>query len=192
MKRIILNIGELAVSKESAALETILGSCVAVCLWDEQQRIGGLNHYLLPNENPGIQKSTLYGATSIDTLIGQMVALGSKMGNMRAHIFGGSKVNRHLDELFAIGVQNVLVARERLEFYGIPVVGEHIRDTRGIKVILKTATGEIVIRPLGRETESVVVREAILVKREYQLCKACIKCGSCEDHLNGMKDVILT
>ena len=72
MKRIILNIGELAVSKESATLETILGSCVAVCLWDEQQRIGGLNHYLLPSEQPGAEKSTVYGGTSIDTLIEHM------------------------------------------------------------------------------------------------------------------------
>ncbi len=40
---------ELPDVSESAAVTTILGSCVAVCLWDESHGIGGMNHYLLPD-----------------------------------------------------------------------------------------------------------------------------------------------
>lgn len=187
MKRITLNIGELAVSKEAASLETILGSCVAVCLWDEQRRIGGLNHYLLPREQPGGEKSTVYGATSIDTLIEQIVDIGADLHALQAQIFGGGSVISRLDDIFNIGAANVCIARERLLHYGIPIVGEHVRDHNGIRVVLKTATGEITVRPLGEDKEIIAVREATAVYHHTQPCKTCIMCGSCAELLERAK-----
>lgn len=59
MKRIMLSIGDVVVSKEPAMLETILGSCVAVCLWDEKIGMGGMNHIMLPRMYSPVSK-TLY------------------------------------------------------------------------------------------------------------------------------------
>lgn len=186
MKRVVINIGELAVSKEPASLETILGSCVAVCLWDPQRRIGGLNHYLLPCEQRGAEKSTLYGRTSIDTLIAQIVAMGAEIGTLRAQIFGGGTVISALEGLFNIGDENIFMAQERLRAYGIPIVGAHVRNTGGIRVVVKTATGQIKVTPLGADT-SLATRESATLCRLVQPCKTCIICGSCEEIMNKRK-----
>jgi chemotaxis protein CheD len=182
MKRIILNIGELAVSKEAAILETILGSCVAVCLWDEKLRIGGLNHYLLPYEQPNTPKSTVYGATSIETLVKRIIEAGSDVRNLQAQIFGGGSVITDLDNIFNIGVDNVRIAQEKLHEYDIPIVGSHVRATHGIKVVFRTATGEVTVKPLGRVgAHHVSGSESDAFRRQLPPCKACIMCGSCAE-----------
>ena len=40
--------GAWAVERERP-LSTLLGSCVAVCMFDLQARVGGINHFMLPN-----------------------------------------------------------------------------------------------------------------------------------------------
>ncbi|BCS52680.1 chemotaxis protein CheD [Geobacter sp. SVR] len=190
MKRIILNIGEVAVSREPVLLETILGSCVAVCLWDGERGIGGLNHYLLPSEQTGTQKSTIYGGTSIDTLVEQIVHLGADIGALQAWIFGGGAVIDALDGVFNIGDGNILIARERLRIYGIPIVGEHVRDTSGIRVALRTATGEITVRPLGKDSQAIAVKGGAAAYQQVQPCKTCIVCGSCIKPMNRRKGTL--
>lgn len=179
MKRIILNIGEIAVSKDAAVLETILGSCVAVCLWDHNRRIGGLNHYLLPAEQPGAEKSIKYGTTSIDTLIEEMVDIGAEVRNMRAQLFGGGSIITRGDDVLNIGAENVNTAREKLEEYGIPIVGAHVSDKNGIRVVFRTATGVVTVRPLGSDARRVPEHENDEFRRQMQPCKTCIMCGSC-------------
>lgn len=183
MKRIILNIGEFAVSKEPVILETILGSCVAVCLWDEASHIGGLNHYLLPREQPGAAKSTTYGATSIDAMVKQIIDIGADINNLQAQIFGGGSVITALDEIFNIGAENVWIAQEKMHEFGIPVVGEFVRSKHGIRVSFKTGTGEVVTRPLGEQAGRVSKKEGEAIRQIVQPCKECIMCGSCHDLL---------
>lgn len=184
MKRIILNIGEFAVSKEPTVLETILGSCVAVCLWDEVRSIGGLNHYLLPREQSGSAMSTNYGATSIDTMVKEIIAIGADLNNLQAQIFGGGSVITALDDIFNIGSENVWIAREKMCEYGIPIVGEFVRGKNGIRVIFRTSTGEVVTRPLGEHAGRVSKIESKAVRQIMQPCRECIMCGSCADLLN--------
>lgn len=173
MKRIILNIGELAVSRDAAVLETILGSCVAVCLWDRVSRVGGLNHYLLPTASAGTATSTLYGDTSIDTLVAEMLKSGAEKGNIRGQIFGGGSVIGNLQSMFDIGGDNVRLARERLKLHGIPLTGEYVQDRCGIKVILKTASGETVVRPLldGQEEKRLGFGAGAVRRSDHQPCK---------------------
>lgn len=189
MKRTILNIGEFAVSKEPAVLETILGSCVAVCLWDEVRSIGGLNHYLLPREQAGAPKSTVYGATSIDAMVKGIIDLGGTIEELQAQIFGGGAVISSLDDIFNIGQENVWIAQEKMHEYGIPVVGEHVRAKHGIRVIFKTATGEVITRPLGEQSSQTSKIESEAVRQIMKLCKECIMCGSCAELLNRRKHI---
>lgn len=183
MKRIILNIGEYAVSKEPVALETILGSCVGICLWDEQQRIGGLNHYLLPNEQPDTPRSSIYGGTSIDLLVKAMLEAGAVPGQLQAQIFGGNMMFNKLEDIFNIGMENIWLARQKMDAYGIPVVSEHIRARHGIKVVFRTASGEVTVTPLGQKSEQIATSETTVARKVMQPCKTCILCGSCEELL---------
>jgi chemotaxis protein CheD len=49
-KRVKIHIGEIYTSSEPAVVETILGSCVSVCLFDPVRKTGGMNHILLPGK----------------------------------------------------------------------------------------------------------------------------------------------
>ncbi len=74
---------------------TVLGSCVAVCLWDAHEHVGGMNHYLLPRRMEKLA-SLRFGDVAIDQLVDGMTELGCGIGNLRAKIFGGA-------ELLALG-----------------------------------------------------------------------------------------
>ena len=79
----------LFVSKEPYVVKTILGSCVAICIWDKRLKIGGMNHYMLPNWNGNDLASPKYGNIAIDKLINKLLLLGSKKEDLIAKIFGG-------------------------------------------------------------------------------------------------------
>lgn len=184
MRRVILNIGEFAVSREPAILETILGSCVGICLWDMRLGIGGLNHYLLPAEQQNAPSSSVYGGTSIDLLVTAMLRAGAVIEDMQAQIYGGGSVIERLDEIFNIGMENIYLARQKMQDYGIPIVCEHIRAGHGIRVVFKTRTGEVTVTPLGHKTKQVSAGELLVAHRLMQPCKTCIMCGSCTELLN--------
>jgi chemotaxis protein CheD len=146
MKKIFLNIGEIGVSKEPASFETILGSCVAVCLWDEMLRIGGINHFMLPTQTGCATKPGYYSSSSIDLLIEKLIALGTDRNNLKAKIFGGGMVVKVLYPQFNIGNENVEMAREKLKEYGIPIVNEFTGSEHGIRLFFHTETGKAYIK----------------------------------------------
>lgn len=164
MKRICLNIGEIAVTREPAVLETILGSCVAVCLWDTREKIGGLNHFLVPSGLGRADRPNLYGITSIRSLVEQVLNLGADRRNLQARIFGGGSILKPLEDLFTIGAENVKIAREVLGEFGIPIVNDFIGAECGIRISFNTLSGEVSVicfdHESGRRYEEVQEKPA--------------------------------
>lgn len=143
--RLFLPPGELFVSDKPCTISTILGSCVAVCLWDQTLPAGGIAHFLLPEGPQGPEESdtsTRYGDIAISQLIERMFMLGSLEANLRAKIFGGASlllgVRPHAD---GIGERNIVMARQALSAMGIPIVAEDLGGTRGRKLIYHLDTG---------------------------------------------------
>lgn len=152
MKRIRLNIGDIVVTQESAILETILGSCVAVCLWDARRRIGGLNHYLVPAGRGEPERDNLYGRTSVRKLIEQTLSHGSDRHSLQARIFGGGSILKSLEDIFTIGAANVQIAREILGEYGIPVVHDFVGAECGIRIAFQTWDGAVSVTCFDQES----------------------------------------
>lgn len=73
-------------------VKTILGSCVAICLWDKRLKIGGINHYMLPAWNGNDLASPKYGNIALDKLIERLQAMGSRVEDLQAKIFGGGEL----------------------------------------------------------------------------------------------------
>jgi len=84
-------------------VDTILGSCVAVCLFDPVKKIGGINHYMLPFWNGTGLASPKYGNIAIQKLVEKMLSLGAKKENLQAKIFGGGEVIETKSNHFKIG-----------------------------------------------------------------------------------------
>ena len=137
-----LHAGHLFVSSTPTAITTILGSCVAVSLWDPERRVGGLNHYLLPNWVGGGLSSPRFGSVAIVRLIDDVIALGGSPRRLQAKIFGGACILAAFDGArHHLGESNVLMAREILGRRDIPIVAQAVGGQRGRKVIFHTDEG---------------------------------------------------
>ena len=144
-----LHPGQLFVSADSYAVTTILGSCVAVCLWDPVTRIGGINHFLLPTFSGQGIASPRFGNIAIKDLLDQLAALGSQKHNLLAKMFGGACVlEAFRQRQNHLGMQNVEVARELLESESIPLVGHDVGGQRGRKVVFHTDDGAAWVKSL--------------------------------------------
>ncbi len=131
-------------SKEPYVVKTVLGSCVAVCLWDKRLHFGGINHYMLPTWSGNDLASPKYGNIAIDKLIEKMKSMGSRIEDIQAKVFGGGEL---LDvgggkSSTMIGERNIMIARMMLEERKIPVVGSSTGGKRGRKIFF-TDTGEV-------------------------------------------------
>lgn len=164
-QRVFLLPGEMCIAREPIAIATLLGSCVAICLYNKKGHFGGMNHYMLPSTPQGDQPSGKHGNYSIDVLIRMMLSYDQNPHNIDASILGGANVTAGLAAGEAIGAKNIVMAREMLEKYNIPVVNRSVGGTYGRKVYFKNWTGEIELRKIEKSAEAREVQEK---KKELQ------------------------
>jgi len=141
-----IHVGQIHIDQAPRAISTVLGSCVAVCLYDSKLGIGGMNHYLLPFWNGNGLQSPKFGNISIPKMIDQLLAQGSSARTLEAKIFGGASMNIGKSEAMMIGEKNVLVAREILKEYRIPIVAEDIGGQSGRKIQFDLERGKVLMK----------------------------------------------
>ena len=138
--------GEIYFDPKPHRLATLLGSCVAVCLWDEERRMGGMTHSLIPTGG----KNALHATdASIRELVQRMVRAGCKTTAMRAKLFGGFAPLRALGMAGNIGAANIEAAVAVLRDYGIRIVAQEIMGEGGIVICQNTETGEVTGRKIS-------------------------------------------
>ena len=150
IKQYYLYPSTLFASKEPYHIKTILGSCVAVCLWDYNLKIGGMNHYMLPLWNGRGLASPKYGNIAMEKLIGKMINLGANKNNLQAKVFGGAEVLQQQKVNYNIGRRNVLMAYEILRENKIPIINQSVKGLSGRKIIFNTDTGEVLHKILRK------------------------------------------
>lgn len=141
----------LFASKSPYLVNTILGSCVAVCLYDPVLKIGGINHYMLPLWNGKGLASPKYGNIAIEKLMEKMIQLGSQKRNLKAKLFGGGEVIDSKISSFNIGERNIALALELLDELKIPIIGQSTGGKLGRKIQFITHTGEVRQKYVNRE-----------------------------------------
>ncbi|MCQ2975687.1 MAG: chemotaxis protein CheD [Bacteroidales bacterium] len=143
MTRHFLYPSTMFASVQPAEVTTILGSCVAVCLWDRYLGIGGINHYMLPTWNGMELASPKYGNIAIERLLERMEQLGAQKKNLVAKVFGGGEVISVTSSIMHIGERNILVAEQMLNELGIHIMSRSTGGNSGRKIIYNTHTGEV-------------------------------------------------
>lgn len=141
--------GEVYVAAEPTAVSTILGSCVAVCLWDPQRKQGGLNHFLLPNRIRASEPSTRFAEPAMQAVLEKLERLGSKRTELVAKVFGGACVMRAMPaDGRHLGADNSDAAYATLAREGIKVVGGQVGGARGVRLVFNTGDGNAWIKEL--------------------------------------------
>jgi chemotaxis protein CheD len=149
IKRIYLHAGMTYTSREPASLSFIVGSCVAVCVYDHRLSIGGATHYLLPNSEGRL--STRSGEVAILLLLHELRQAGSQDADLRAGIYGGARLLTGSQPGSApqVGERNVQLALETLSRESIAIARIESGGNLGRKVTMRTDTGEITFRIIG-------------------------------------------
>jgi len=140
--------GEYYATNKDMALVTVLGSCVSACLRDRENGIGGMNHFMLPDEGKlvgshgNISAGGRYGVHAMELLINQILKLGGKRERLEAKVFGGSLPNCTFgNDKNHMGQLNVQATLRFLQERGIRVVQSEVGGTRGRKLVFQTDDG---------------------------------------------------
>src|SRR5208337_4972741 len=124
MKRsICIHIGGFHASREPTIIETLLGSCVAACLYDPVARVGGMNHILLPGKADldHFDNVARYAVNAMELLINRVMNLGGERYRLVAKVFGGALVLPAVSPENGVGIRNSEFVREFLKMEAIPV-----------------------------------------------------------------------
>jgi chemotaxis protein CheD len=180
-KRVIrIHIGDYVACREPAVISTLLGSCVAVCLFDPVSRIGGMNHILLPGRavcQPH-NEVTRYGVNAMEHLINRIMKLGGDRHRLKAKVFGGANVLPVIRKSYRTGDENARFTIHFLEMEKIPVTAKDLGGIHSRKIFFETDTGDVYLKRVGNHHIGRIVRDEM--RRCKSLKKEALKSGPVE------------
>jgi chemotaxis protein CheD len=154
--------GEYFVDTEDLLIMTTLGSCIAACLWDRHARVGGLNHFMLPD---GAGQGGRYGAYAMEMLINEMMKRGASRSSMEAKVFGGGQVVAGMNSL-NVGERNTTFVIDYLKAERIPIMSRDVLGLHARKVCFLPASGKAMIKRLAAtHPEELVAQDRVAAQR---------------------------
>jgi chemotaxis protein CheD len=143
----------------ATVLTTVLGSCVACCLYDGHARIGGMNHFLLaePRRSGGHggAGAERYGLYAMELLVNDLPNAGALRHHLRAHLYGGANLHPRME---AIGTANAAFAHRFLAADGIPVIHSHLGGTQARRIDFRAAMGQARCRVVEEDVAPIIHR----------------------------------
>jgi chemotaxis protein methyltransferase CheR len=152
-------IGGVHASREPAQLRTLLGSCVCCCLYDPVTRIGGINHFMLPDGMEDSFTPTRYGVNAMEMLINEVLKLGGDRRRLQAKAFGAAHVLSNAGLSPDVPRKNAKFVKEFLQTESIPLVGSRLGGSAPVEVLFATETGKAMVRALGESVARDLMRE---------------------------------
>jgi chemotaxis protein CheD len=146
--------GEFYVTRSDEAITTILGSCISACMCDTVLGVGGMNHFMLPEDNSVGTSSwlagegglaTRYGSYAMESLINELMKLGAQRSRLEVKLFGGGKI---LSTMTDIGAKNIAFARSFLRIEGFTIAAEDVGADCPRHVEYYPATGKVRVKRL--------------------------------------------
>lgn len=159
-KRKVVQPGEYVVSKGDIVISTLLGSCVAACLFDPVEQVIGMNHFLLANKRYARKKTPVleskpgrYGMHAMELLVNDMLKVGAKRRNIRAKVFGGSNVLPGVsddDNFYAVGSVNSRFVLEYLKQEKIPVIAQDLNGEHGRVIYFQSSDYSVLVKRISK------------------------------------------
>jgi chemotaxis protein CheD len=143
--------GEYYVTRSDEAITTVLGSCISACIRDPMMRVGGMNHFMLPEDNSirdsraPVGLATRYGSNAMESLINDVLKLGGLRERLEIKIFGGGRVLAHMTD---IGARNIEFVRNYLSTEGLRANAQDVGGGEPRKVVYYPTEGRVRVRRL--------------------------------------------
>jgi chemotaxis protein CheD len=154
--------GEYYVDDQDLLIMTTLGSCIAACLWDRNARVGGMNHFMLPE---GVGDSGRYGSYAMELLINELLKRGASRSGLEAKVFGGGAVISGMSSL-NVGERNTSFVMNYLKTEHITVVSKDVLGTYPRKVCFLPASGKAMVKRLApTSSDALLAQDRLAVER---------------------------
>ena len=165
--------GEYYASGREMVIVTTLGSCVAACLWDETRKVGGMNHFMLPDSGAtGYDlhgESGRYGVFAMELLINDLIKMGAQKSRLKAKLFGAGNVLKSMT-VTNVGERNAEFVTRFLATERIPILASDLLDIWPRKVYLFPVTGKVMVRKLKTlNNDTIARRETAYVSQLKQV-----------------------
>lgn len=144
-----IRMGEMAIQRGPGQLQTLLGSCLGVVLYDRRLRFGGLAHIVLPSSRGKREHPGKYVDTAIPALIHAMTDHIGEPVRLTAKLAGGARMFATTQTL-QIGQENLQACETVLKMLGISILARHCGGEHGRRMTLNVATGEVSIEIVGQ------------------------------------------
>ena len=148
-QELVLMPGQMHLGHRVSRLRTLLGSCVAITLWHEARRIGGMCHFLLPtrNRNPGQPLDGRYGDEAVEAMVTALRRLGTEPADYICHLYGGADTMPDGANLkFNVGERNIEKGWSLIDQHGFQLEGVDVGEDVPRTVMLALADGEVTMR----------------------------------------------
>lgn len=143
--------GTFHVATADELISTLLGSCVAACIYDPLRGVGGMNHFLLPDAGKDegasapASASNRYGVFAMESLINALLARGASRGRLRIKLFGGGRILTHMSD---VGRRNIDFVRRFIDMEGLQITAEDLGGDQPRKILMYPATGRVRVKKL--------------------------------------------
>jgi chemotaxis protein CheD len=137
--------GQLIITAAACTVTTVLGSCVSVGLWDRVRRVGGINHFLLPEGDDSARS----GPFAMQALVAGVLSLGAVAKDISAHVLGGARIGVRPVENADLGERNVDFALSWLESAGLELSALDVGGDTARRVSFCLRTGKIRCERVG-------------------------------------------
>ena len=162
--------GEFYVSTQEEMISTVLGSCIAACIRDRRRRVGGMNHFMLPEPfgerdawSAAVGRAARYGSDAMEQLINAILKAGGQREDLEVKVFGGGRV---LAQMTDVGRRNIEFVQRYLATEKLAVAASDLGDVYPRQVQYFPASGKVRVRQLrGTRDAQLVDGERFYLKR---------------------------
>ncbi|MDR3211208.1 MAG: chemotaxis protein CheD [Planctomycetota bacterium] len=144
--------GYVMANQAATLVKTVLGNCVAVTFFDQDNRFGGINQFIFPATKIPENMTPQYGNIGIRALFKMLLEMGANRECLVAQIVGGAEC--HFFDDSGLGVQNIKTARFILEKLQVPIISEDVGGSMGRKILYHSGTNEMAVFKVDNLSES--------------------------------------
>jgi chemotaxis protein CheD len=148
MEAKVIEVGtaDFAIGMAGQILETKgIGSCIVVCLYDKNNKIGALSHIMLAHSGGNSLNELRFVDTALPNVLGKLIDLGVNIDDLEAHLVGGASMFTDFEDYLKLGSENIAAVEKFLASINVPIKSKEVGGNIGRSVKFILDTGEIII-----------------------------------------------
>lgn len=191
MKKYTIRSGELLAKNEECIINTSVGTSIAIIIYDNKNKLGGICHYSLPSKAQYKDKNQFddryYGDSSIQDLFLELEEIGGNKENYIVKIIGAARLDKKSATSREIGEGNIKTAIEELAKKGLTIEKQSTGGEFGKRVRFNPITGECLFETIS----SLLLKriESSSEQKEYRISRILLIDNN-EAHLEVLKKII--